>query len=205
MMGEQLGFDALLNAAATDNQWRKQERACAHLPGTMDEAVPFLRALIDRHHAAMLAGDAETVERLREEAHQLAVKLNDYEPGILADDDAPGCALDRLTRAQDGTVPLWGQSGSFIIECAGMRVRIAMDGLFGIPWHSSWMGFAAYAVDWDAPFLSETGYRSFLGVGGPLTPGHTPETFAAAVIAAHVRSELKGKLRKITSQWRPSD
>lgn len=192
-----------LTLPAADNAQRKQERACAHLPGTMDNAVPFLRSLIDRHHAAMLAGDAVTVERLREEAHQLAFKLNNYAPGILADDDAPGCVLDRLTRAPNGTVPLWGQSGSFMVDCAGMRVRIEIDGLFGIAWHSCWLGFAAHAVDRDAPFLSETGYRSFLGAGGPLTPGHTPETFAAEIIAAHVQTELKGKLRKIASKRRP--
>lgn len=197
MMGEQLGFEALLTTAAADNAQRKEERACAHLPGTMPEAVPFLNALIDRHHTAMLAGDAGMVERLREEAHRLAFKLNDYEPGILADDNAPGSVLERLTRAPEGTVPRWGQSGTFMVDCPGMRVRIDMDGLFGIAWHSSWLGFAAHAVNWDAPFLSETGYRSFLGVGGPLRPGHTPETFAAAMIAAHVRVELKGKLRKI--------
>lgn len=202
MNGEQLGFEALLHTAAADNAQRKQERACAHLPGTMDKAVPFFRSLIDRHHAAMLAGDAATVERLREEAHRLALKLNNYEPGILADDDAPGYVLDRLTRAPKGAVPSWGQSGTFMLDCAGLRVRIDMDGLFGITWHSSWLGFAAHAVDWDAPFLSETGYRSFLGAGGPLKPGYTPETFATAIIAAHVRTELKGKLRKIRNQRR---
>jgi len=200
---QQLGFDALLCAAATDNEQRKQERACAHLPGTMADAVPFLHALIERHHAAMLAGDAVTVERFREEAHQLAIKLNDYEPGILADDDAPGCVLDRLTRAPEGAFPLWGQAGSFVIECASMRVRIEMDGFFGIAArHLSWMGFSAHAVDWHAPFISETGYRSFLGAGGALAPGFTPDTFATEIVAAYVRSELKGKLRRIARKYR---
>lgn len=194
MGSEQLGFDALLTAAAVDNEQRKQKRACTHLPGTMDKAVSLFRSLIDQHHAAMLAGDAVTVEHIREEAHRLALKLNNYEPGILADDDAPGCMLDRLTTAPEGAIPLWGQSGSFIIECAGMRARIEMDGLFGIAWHSSWMGFAAHAVDMDAPFLSETGYRSFLGCGGALVSGHTPDSFASQIIAAYVRSELQSRL-----------
>lgn len=200
---QQLGFDALLNSAAADNQSRKHERACAYLPGRMAEAVPFLRALIDRHHAAMLAGDAGTVERLREEAHQLAFKLNNYEPGILADDDSPGCVLDRLTQAPEGALPLWGQAGSFVIECASMRVRIEMDGFFGIASrYSSWMGFAAHAVDWHAPFLSETGYRSFLGVGGALAPGYTPDAFAKSIITAYVRTDLKGRLHAIKRDFR---
>jgi hypothetical protein len=203
MSPQQLGFEALLDTAAADNQSRKHERACAHLPGTMAEAVPFLRAVIDRHHAAMLAGDAVTVGLLREEAHQLAFKLNNYEPGILADDDSPGCVLERLTQAPDGTLPLWGQSGSFVIACGSMRVRIGMDGFFGIASrHTSWMGFAAHAIDWDKPFLSETGYRSFLGVGGALAPGYTPEAFTKGVITAYVQSAIKGRLYGIRREFR---
>jgi hypothetical protein len=195
---QQLGFDLLLASAETANHARQEERACAHLPGTMDEALPFFRQLIDTHHRAMLAGDAETVRQLREEAGQLAFKLNGFDPGILADDDAPGCALDRATAAPVGTVPLWGQSGAFEITCERMRVSIEMEGVFGIGATSmAWLGFAAHAVEWDRPFLSETGYRSFLGVGGTLQSGFTPETFATAIITAHVRGALKGKLLAI--------
>jgi hypothetical protein len=200
---QQLGFDSLLASAETANQTRQEERACAHLPGTMDEALPFFRELIDRHHRAMLASDAETVRQLREEAGQLALKLNGFDPGILADDDAAGCALDRATAAPPGTVPRWGQGGTFEITCDGMRVSIEMDGIFGIGASSMvWLGFAAHAVEWDRPFLSETGYRSFLGVGGTLQPGFTPATFAAAIIAAHVQHELKGKLLLIKPEYR---
>lgn len=68
----QLGLDALLAGAERDNVNQQKARECAHLPGTMTEAIPFYRALIDRHHAAMLAGDAATAMALREEAHRLA-------------------------------------------------------------------------------------------------------------------------------------
>jgi hypothetical protein len=200
---EQLGFDALLTSAEEANTIRQQERACAHLPGTMEMAVPYYRDLIERHHRAMLAGEFETVMQLREEAHLLAVKLNGYEPGILADDDAPGYALDRATRAPDDAIPLWGQSGSFEIVSESMRVRIEMEGMFGIgASFMAWMGFAAHAVDWDKLFLSETGYRSFLGVGGDLQPGFTPDSYALAIIAAHVRRELKEKLVAIKPEYR---
>jgi len=200
---DQLGFDSLLSASDADNEKRRQERELAHLPGNMEEALPFYRALIDRHHAAMLAGDSVAVQRIRDEADGLALKLNDYEPGILASEDAPGCVLERLTRAPDGAVPLWGQTGTFVIERPGMRVRIEIEGLFGIGSGAmSWLGFSAHAVDWDKPFLSETGYRSFLGVGGALVPGHTVESFCAGIIEAHVMRELKGRLRKIAPQYR---
>lgn len=87
-----------------------------HLPGTLAEALPFYRALIERHHAAMLEGDAATAMQLRGEAERLATK-NNYEPGILAGPNVPGNLLDRKTRAKAGRVPLWGQRGTFEITC----------------------------------------------------------------------------------------
>jgi len=192
---DQLGFDALLTDTDAINRERIEEAAHAHLPGTMEEAVPYYWRLIKAHHAAMLAGDIGEVSRLRGEAHDLAYKLNGFEPGILADEDAPGCVLARLTQAKDGDVPLWGQSGSFEVRYRDMRVQIDIDGLFGIGATSmSWPGFSASAIETDKPFLSETGYRSFLGVGGGLAPGYTPETFALGIIEAHVQKALKGKL-----------
>ena len=108
------------------------------------------------------------------------VRLNNYEPGILAGADAPGCVLARLTRASEGAVPLWGQRSSFIIERRAMRVRIELEGMFGIGARfMSWLGLGAHAVDWDKPFLSETGYRSFLGVGGGLRPAIRRKASAA--------------------------
>lgn len=151
----------------------------------------------------MCAADAETIMKLRDEAHQLALRLNKGEPGILAGPDAPGCKLAQATLAEPETVPLWGQGGSFVIEAAHMRVRIELDGVFGIgALYSPWMNFSANAADWDKPFLSETGYRSFLGVHAELVPGMTPDRFAAEVIGAHVRKNLKGRLVQIKERYR---
>ncbi len=49
-------------------------------------------------------------------------------------------------------------------------------------------------ADRDQPFLSETGYRSFMGLGGDLIPGLTPEAFAIEACAHHVRKAFKGRL-----------
>lgn len=194
----QLAFDALLAETESLNRKRTEEAAHAHLPATMEEALPYFRALIEHHHAAMLAGDLDTVTRLRSDAHELAYKLNGFDAGILAHEDAPGYVLDRLTRARKGKVPLWGQSGSFEIRHKSMRVRIEIDGLFGIGASSmSWLGFAAHAIDKNKPFLSDTGYRSFLGVGGALCAGYTPDQFATGIVGAYVEHTLKGKLFKI--------
>lgn len=199
----QLGFEALLKNADAENRAREFARETGHLPGTMEEAVPFYRLLIRQHHAAMLAANVDETMRLRREADLLATRLNNGEPGILADDDAPGCVLARQTAATAGTVPLWGQDGEFVITVGAMRVRIALDGMFGIGSHVVyWPGFAAHAVDWDRPFLSETGYRSFAGLYAEPAPGLLPDEFAGKVIASHIARELKGRLRPIKAQYR---
>jgi hypothetical protein len=198
----QLGFDALMEKADADNVTRRFDRETGHLPSSYDVAIPFYRGLIERHHAAMVAADAEETMRLREEAHRLALRLNGGEPGILANDDSPGHVLARSTSAVPGTFPLWGQEGDFLITMETMRVRIVMNGVFGIASSTCyWPGFGAYAVDQDRPFLSETGYRSFLGIHADPAPGLTTEEFARKVIEIYVAQELKGKLRAIKPQY----
>lgn len=198
----QLGFDDLLAEAEAMNQAAAFERATGHLPDTMEEALPAFHDLIDRHHAAMLAGAFEAAIGIRNEAASLALSLNRGAPGILAGPDAPGCVLARLTAADPGTVPLWGQAGTFVIVIDGMQVRIEIDGLFGIGARSMpWPGFSAHVVERDRPFLSETGYRSFLGIQAEPTSGLTPDTFAEAVIRNHVRHALRGRLLAVKAQW----
>lgn len=201
----QLGFDTLLSDATAQNQLRRQEREAAHLPGTLAQALPYYRSLIGQHHAAMLSGDIEMALALRGEAHLLADKLNGFERGILAHEDAPGCVLERETAAPSGDAPLWGQSGGFEIVCSGMRVRIEIDGMFGTgSTFMTWPGFSTHAVEWGKPFLSETGYRSFLGLSGELRVGETPEAFVCRMIAAYVARELKGRLKVIDEKYRQS-
>ena len=199
----QFGFDALLLDAEQANHARKMEQKYAHLPSTMADAVPFLWELLDEHHAAMLAGRLDEVMFCREEARRLAVKLNGGKAGILADEASPGCVLARETSAAPETVPAWGQKGSFIVTVAGMRVRIEIEGVFGLfaAW-SFWPSFSAHAIDPGRPFISETGYRSFLSVPLAPLPGLLPDTFAAEVIEAHIRQEMKGKLVAVTRQYR---
>jgi hypothetical protein len=157
-------------------------------------AIPLYLAMIDRHHAAMLAGDEKTALTIRKDAHKLAAQMNEDGTtfGIIAGDDAPGCVLERETQAPAGTVPLWGQSGDFIIDVDGMHVRIEQDGIFGIGASSMpWPGFSAHIVDRDKPFLSDTGYRSFLGIHAPMVPNMTPDTVAREVIRGLIASEQK--------------
>jgi hypothetical protein len=199
----QLGFDALLRSADADNHARTFARETAHLPATMDGALPFFRDQLRDHHAPMLAGNVDETMRLRGQADKLASRLNGGDPGILAGPDAPGCVLERESAAAPGAVPLWGQTESFIVDLRGMRVRVEMEGVFGTgSGVCFWPGFAARAVDLGRPFLSPTGYRSFLGIHADPQPGLTPGGFALRVIEAHVARELKGRLVPIEARYR---
>jgi hypothetical protein len=128
----------------------------------------------------------------------LAQKLNGGMTDILADENAPGCKGDRAARAAEGAMPLWGQSGAFEINAAGMTARVEMAGLFGIGTRAmTYLGFSVRVVHEDRPFLSKTGYRSFLGASVSPEPGMTPACFAVRVIEAYVRDNLRGKLMSI--------
>jgi hypothetical protein len=190
---EQLGF-------GFDEILREQETA--HLPGTMEEGIPYFRKLIERHNEAMLAGDAETAMAIREEATELAYKLNGNSTAIKGGPDASCYVLERATPAPAGAVPLWGQTGEFTIDVDGMKIRIEQDGMFGLGTSVAfWPGFSAHAVDDDKPFLSETGYRSFLGIHADTVPGITPDMFARDVILSHIRGKPKGKIAKIERSY----
>lgn len=203
----QLGFDALLAEADAHNEEQAFARETAHLPGTLETAIPYLKDMLARHHALMLAADLEAAIALREKAHLLAQKLNGGAPGILADEDAPGYVLDQATAAEAGQVPIWGQSGVFDVSIktrgGSMEAQIEMGGVFGIGATAMpYLGFSVRAVDPAAPFLSSTGYRSFLGCSVPPETGLTPDRFARQIMTAHIESDLKGRLVAIDPKYR---
>lgn len=200
--GDQLGFDVLLQDADAENVARAFALETAHLPGDWTEALEYHRKQITAHHAAMLASDFETALAIRRQAHLLARKLNDGQAGILAGDDAPGCQLDKQASAADGTIPLWGQSGQFDITAAGLSARVEMKGMFGIGSTSMpYLGFALRALDSSEPFLSNSGYRSFLGASVPPEVGMATDGFVRRVITAFVEQELRGKLVRIDPDY----
>jgi hypothetical protein len=179
-----------------------REQETARLPATLDEAIPYYRRLIEHHHTAMLSADAKTAMAIRDEAYDLARKVNGGNVAIMGHADAPAYVLERATSAPAGTVPLWGQTGEFTITIGNMAVRIEQEGVFGVAaeFHL-WPGFAAHAVDYQKPFLSDTGYRSFLGCHMEMVPGITPDLFAREMIQTFVARECKGKLHRIGQSY----
>jgi len=195
-MSHQLGFDALLADSDQQNRNLQFERETAHLPETYEEAFGFHGKQIVAHNAAVLDCDFEKAFAIREEAHLLAKKLNGGKIGIMANDDAPGCVLSREFAAEDGRVPYWRQKGRFTVRIAeGINATVEMDGMFGIGATAMpYFGFSIRAADKAKSFISETGYRSFLGVSMPPKRNETPKQFVERAIASFIEQELKGKL-----------
>jgi hypothetical protein len=194
----QLGFDSLLAEADRKNAATVRDARYSGFPETMPEAVVYCRTLIERHHGFMTDADLDSAMACRQEAHALALHLNGDDPGILAGPEAAGCVLDVATAAPQGSIPLWGQAGDFILTISGMQVRIDLDGVFGIGATAlPFPGFAAHVVDRDAPFLSDTGFRSFLGFHMKLTPGLNVESYLRAAIAHQIKADLKGRLVRV--------
>ena len=199
---EQMGFDALLKDTDAQNAAQAFAKETAHFPNNWAEALAFHKAQIVEHHAAMLANAFDAAIHIRKDAHLLAAKLNGGTIGILAGKDAPGCKLDAAARAEAGKPPLWGQSGMFDIHAAGLHARVDMGGMFGIGATATpFLGFSVLSIDRSKSFLSETGYRSFLGCTVPPETGMTPADFVRRVIEAYVATELGGQLMRINPRW----
>ena len=72
------------------------------------ESHPFYRNLIERHHEPILAGEVAAAMKLREEVHELAVKVNGGGGNLRGAGLSPAYVLERATAAPAGTVPMWG-------------------------------------------------------------------------------------------------
>lgn len=185
-------FDDLFADSDAQNRRHAEAKRYAHLPGAMPNGIAYFRMLIDRYNAAMLIADVAAAAAICDQAHDLAYKLGGYESGILAGPESAGCVLDNETAATDGDIPLWGQRGSFHI--AEFNARIEMNGIFGIG--SPAPGFAMHAIDRSRPFLSATGYRSFLGLG-IVMEGLSTADYVREALREYIARHLRGKLAAI--------
>lgn len=112
--------------------------------------------------------------------------------------DGGEARLQRGLAAHPGEMPLWGQPGKFEIQLSdGTPVRITTDGVFGIGSSVYHLGFEASAVDFDKPFITETGYRAFMNVKLP-DPGADAvrqdiKVWAISAIELDLSTDHKGK------------
>ncbi|MFX1768011.1 hypothetical protein PWP93_36695 [Paraburkholderia sp. A1RI-2L] len=127
----------------------------AQLP---DRAIQIGRRIVERWHAAVMAGDERLIKAGMHNYDRLICAINGGTTfGCRADDEAPACLLEAALSAPDGETPLWGQSGRLFIVVNGMPCVVSIEsGLnsFGAA------HFEFRACTADMPFISETGYRS---------------------------------------------
>jgi hypothetical protein len=167
------------------------EQATAHLPSDLKAALPYFRALLTHFNAAVLAGDGAAVELLEQEADNLAIRLNGNSRfGMKADEDSPCNVLERETAASVDESPIWGQAGQLVVTVNGCRIRAEVSGIYGI----GFPAFLAHVIDRAKPFISHTGYRSFLGYTQHFKAGNTLQEFVRQTLEDYVASDLRGKL-----------
>lgn len=172
------------------NQARRAELASN--PQLIEDALPGFQSILERYHAAILGDDIPLAHRICDEADAYVDALQGGDRFGCKCEDGAATLLERAAAAPVGEVPTWGQCGDFILTVLGVRVRITWGGLFGL-------GFAIHAVDWEKPFFSGTGYRSFATMPGPQferSPENcTVERWVTHCIESYAKQELTHKKR----------
>ena len=102
--------------------------------------------------------------------------------GCVANDLAAGKIIERHCASALGEVPMWGQTGQFLIKVEGIRALVD----FGYGYGVGGTHYDFHAVDLDRPFISETGYRSHLDV---LAAGRIVDEAASAIFAGYIKEQ----------------
>jgi hypothetical protein len=152
--------------------------------GLLDAAMSAVRDL----HAAVLASYNQAAEAAEERYEAIVWKLNDGQFfACRADEDSPGCIIDRHCAAIPGEIPVWGQYGEFIIQVDGVRALVKFGDGYGV----GQTHFTFHAVDLDRPFISETGYRSHFDV--PYA-GRAVDEAAVAIFGTYLKDSKPRKI-----------
>ena len=159
----------------------EQYRAAKGLPDTDEELIERCRELLVEYDATIRLADRGFADDIAAKIEQACIKLNGGEAfGMKCIPDGGMTRMGAALMAPYQSVPMWGQPGIFTIEAHGIPVRVGYSGLFGVTHH----GFDVTAIEWDKPFLSPTGYRSFLDTYWKhrLDPGKTPEDYVKTIV-----------------------
>lgn len=126
--------------------------AMAALPADPVELELRAERVLRLYHDAMLAADVQALDDAHLVYRACVIKLNGGTHfGCASVQDA----LAAKFAAPAGQVPRWGQVGEFLLEVEGMRLVVKM----GVGSLANHVGADLYAVDFDKPFVSRTGYR----------------------------------------------
>lgn len=163
----------------------EQYRAAKSLPDTDAELIQHCRKLLEEYDRTLRAANLGFADDIAEKVRQCCIKLNGGNNfAMKCEPDGGMYRMEQAVRAPFQAVPMWGQPGEFTIEVHGIPARVRYSGLFGTCEH----GFDVTAVEWDKPFLSPTGYRSFLGIywRHRLDPNESVEDWIVAVVETHM-------------------
>lgn len=185
-----LTYEAAERNYAKLNYWLFEAREieiAAQLPDDFDAlCAVYLNAIVDYSNAIDTPAAEEFAVKLKA-CRRVAGPLR--EPLLL-----------QRTAAQDGFVPMWGQTGLLLAEAEGVRAYIPMGpGKYG----------AIHAVDFNSPFPSSTGYH---GGSGGRAVGQSVEEYGQACIRASIayaaRKDQEAQYRGLvypTTVYRPTD
>ena len=158
----------------------------AELPDDRAGLLAVGAAAVVACHTAVLAQDQAALEAAEDRYEAAVWKLNGGTFfASYADPDAAGRALRRLCSAVPGTVPMWGQSGEFLVTVRGTRCLVNFDNGMG---SLSDAHFEFEVIDLDASFISETGYLSHHARAGD---GLTLDQMACEIISGLLQSKRR--------------
>ena len=145
--------------------------------GLVAEAMAAVTAL----HTAVVLNDSQGAADAGNRYEATVWKLNGGTFfGCRADDLAAGKIIEKHCASAFGKVPMWGQTGQFLIEVEAIRALVD----FGYGYGVGGTHYDFHAVDLDRSFISETGYRSHLDV---LAAGRTVDEAASAIFTGYLK------------------
>ena len=133
------------------------EQLQSSLPDDDDELIWTAGQAMISYDQAVVASNAHALAEAFSLYRAVICKMNRGTFSACdAGDDSPVQRLSRALAALDSAVPRWGQSGVFFIEHAGIKAIVKT------PIMSNFLAFSFHAVSPAAPFISETGFRSYI-------------------------------------------
>lgn len=148
--GFQIGFDFV--PPATNAEF--VHRVTRDFPTTEQGLIKKARETLKALDEAVRSGDEDHVDGLQQILDAIDSKLPERIPpeDIEEDDEWDPSALHEILAARPGTVPLWGQTGKFLVPFQGIKVVVHKNDL---------TTFHVTPFYFDRPFVSATGYRSY--------------------------------------------
>lgn len=175
------------------NQDAKVMQLAAVLPDAEPALFDVAKQAVVGLDAAVCAGDDSALALAMARYDAVVWKLNGGTLfGCAGGPDAAAAVVGRHCAAAPGAVPLWGQSGEFLVEVEGIRAVVRMEGR-GFSWMHH---FEFHAIDADTPFISETGYRShFARPVGECTVDEAAALHLRAILAEKGRVMIEAERR----------